>query len=395
MRRFLQFVFLAIFLSPAFSQTYSRQEVGVGISSISNTPITASADGFISSYHQYVGPLARYTWNLSPSLALEGETSFHFGNRNIYSFENNDGDLLLVGGVKAGWRGKRFGVFEEFKPGVTWYHNGNEVESYPVIKSAGIGYFTLQQGAVLEYYPTRRMIWRLDAGQTLVGQFDHNIIQNSTIRVFAAGAVPDHLTLSLSASYRLGELRDENEREPRKGAVDLGMLFALHIREHLLNQDLRPDRGLGGWLSVLVSKNLSLDAAGFRLPQDDHTYYAQDGGPATEIFGGLKAGIRRDRVGIFAKARPGLVRFDHALKELAEPAPGSYVVYGRPIGNPALDVGGVFEVYPSKHTLLRADAGNVLIHYRGETVIAPLGNVTYLPVTKSSMLFTFGAGWRF
>jgi hypothetical protein len=390
-----RFLFLALLACVpwAGAQSYSRQEVGVGASAVSNTPITWTADGPVSSYHVFAGPLARYTWNLSPSLALEGDVSFHFANRNYFSGAN-DGDLLVAGGMKAGWRGKRFGVFEEFKPGVTWYHNGIE-EVYPVVKYFDVGYFTLQQGAVLEYYPSRRLIWRLDAGQRLLAQFDHTTLDTSTLRVYSAGAVPTHLSLSVDASYRLGELREEDESVPRKGAADLGIFFPLQIREHMQNQDLRPDRGLGGWFSVPASRYLSLDAAGFRLPQDDRTYYAQDGGPATEIFGGLKAGIRRDRMGYFAKVQPGVVRFDHGLADLDQTGPSTFVIHRRPIDNFAWDTGGVFEVYPSSHTVLRVDAGNVFIHYHAETITAPTGILYYPPVRKSSILFAFGAGWRF
>ncbi|MGO8758914.1 MAG: hypothetical protein ACLQG3_12395 [Terracidiphilus sp.] len=377
----------------AHTQVYSRQEIGTGASLVSNTPTDFTSTGTVSHYQIYTGPLLRYTWNLSPSLALEGDASFPAHDRNDFS-DAQSGDLLMTAGVKAGWRGRRFGVFEEIKPGGVWYPNGIE-EISPVIAYFNVGYFVLQQGGVFEWYPARRIVWRVDVGQILKAQFDHTISNTPEVRAFLAGAVEPHLLFSLSASYRLGALREERESAPNAGRADLGFLFPLNIREHLEAEDLRPDRGFGGWGSVSVLCDLSLDAAVLRLPEDDQTHGAQDGGPSTEVFGGLKAGIRRSRMGYFVKFRPGFIRFDHGLAALYQTGSSSWDIQSRPLRNLALDMGGVLEVYVSKHVLLRADASNVYIHYHGQTVPKSIGNIYTSPVGKSSILFLFGAGWRF
>jgi hypothetical protein len=89
----------------------------------------------------------------------------------------------------------------------------------------------------------------------------------------------------------------------------------------------------------------------------------------TGLFG-LKAGMRTERFGLFAKVRPGFLTFDDALREetiLVTPGP-----LGTPIGilsslrfgrltQPALDLGGVVEYYPARHWAFRWDLGDTLV----------------------------------
>jgi hypothetical protein len=71
--------------------------------------------------------------------------------------------------------------------------------------------------------------------------------------------------------------------------------------------------------------------------------------------------------------------------------------------SPVLDVGGVWEVYPSHHTILRFDAGSATIFYQPKSVwqYLPSGNgevgTKYaIPEnTQTGLLLGFGAGIRF
>jgi hypothetical protein len=63
--------------------------------------------------------------------------------------------------------------------------------------------------------------------------------------------------------------------------------------------------------------------------------------------------------------------------------------------DPALDTGGVVEIYPIRHFLMRAEAGNVSLFYREKTVIEQ-GQPAKIPGSEhASMLLLFGAGYRF
>jgi hypothetical protein len=85
-------------------------------------------------------------------------------------------------------------------------------------------------------------------------------------------------------------------------------------------------------------------------------FFLPDEGPpyATQGLFGIKAGTRTKHVGIFAKARPGFQT--------------NFVVNDREQAVFALDVGGVVEVYPNRHVVLRFDAGDVIIPFGNRLV---------------------------
>jgi len=70
----------------------------------------------------------------------------------------------------------------------------------------------------------------------------------------------------------------------------------------------------------------------------------------TEAVAGLRAGLRFGGVGIFAKARPGIVRLtDHQVRWLTD----SGKIRG------ALDLGAAVELYPSTRLVIRIDLGGL------------------------------------
>ena len=70
----------------------------------------------------------------------------------------------------------------------------------------------------------------------------------------------------------------------------------------------------------------------------------------TEAVFGLKAGGRMRRIGLFGKARPGLMY-------------SSEVWSGGSDTNFAMDLGGVFEYYSSPRTLVRLDASDLMVQF--------------------------------
>jgi hypothetical protein len=73
---------------------------------------------------------------------------------------------------------------------------------------------------------------------------------------------------------------------------------------------------------------------------------------------GIKAGIRRNRLGLFGKVRPGFHSYAAALStNLTAPPPFERVT------NFVEDLGGVVEYYASPRTVLRFDASDVHIYY--------------------------------
>jgi hypothetical protein len=138
---------------------------------------------------------ARVGYNLNQHFAVEGEASFfpetHLGN------EQSGSKAQGFVGVKAGRRGKYTGLFAKARPGVmaigeiTSGFDCNRT-SFGSACRTNHGQFAFDAGAVAEFYPSRRSIIRIDAGDTMVnirrgsrgllgqpaptsGEFTHNL----------------------------------------------------------------------------------------------------------------------------------------------------------------------------------------------------------------------------
>lgn len=114
--------------------------------------------------------------------------------------------------------------------------------------------------------------------------------------------------------------------------------------------------GIGGRFSYNLNEYAALDA--------ELNYFStgEVNLDRTQGLFGVKAGRRfgsSPKVGLFVKARPGFMRFH------GERVPGASVNGTTKF---ALDLGGVLELYPSKRTVVRIDAGDTIIFYNGETV---------------------------
>jgi hypothetical protein len=85
------------------------------------------------------------------------------------------------------------------------------------------------------------------------------------------------------------------------------------------------------------------------------------GGTRTQGLFGIKVGKRGEKFGVFGKVRPGFMRFSNVGNcpggELARCTVGGRSEF-------ALDIGGVFEYYPTRRFVIRFDAGDTIIHYR-------------------------------
>jgi outer membrane protein with beta-barrel domain len=145
------------------------------------------------------------------------------------------------------------------------------------------------------------------------------------------------------------------------------------------SRELQP--GFGGRIGYNITNNIGVEAevnffpgaGSFSVPDQFK------GGHKIQGLFGVKAGKRLEKVGIFGKARPG---FLYASKADLEPRPGilCIAIFPPPAGcsqttsktNFAFDVGGVVEVYPTKRTILRFDAGDTIIRLSERTVSATL-----------------------
>ena len=180
------------------------------------------------------------------------------------------------------------------------------------------------------------------------------------------------------------------------------------------SRELQP--GFGGRLGYNLTSNLAVEAEVNFFPGAGSYGVPEPftGGNKVEGLFGVKAGKRFEKVGVFGKARPG---FLHASKGDIRPRPDTLCVaiFPPPAGcfetisktNFALDLGGVVEVYPTKRTIIRFDAGDTMV-FLGKrnipAIVNPLAGslapsfLTIIPApaeTTHNFQFNVGVGFRF
>jgi hypothetical protein len=198
---------------------------------------------------------------------------------------------------------------------------------------------------------------------------------------------------------------DENHFEVG-GQFSLLTLTTRTLNGGTLGEDQSSIPGFGGRFGYNFSKYFALESEVNFFPRDRDV----EGGRKTQGLFGVKAGKRFERVGVFAKARPGFVRFEKG--DYFQPG-GCPQVFPFPLGcfrpvartNFAIDLGGVIEVYPSKNTLIRFDAGDTIIRFGRRNVAvqqAPpffgptgLGVITRPAETSHNFQASAGFGFRF
>ena len=155
--------------------------------------------------------------------------------------------------------------------------------------------------------------------------------------------------------------------------------------------------GVGGRFTFDVAPWLAAEAEVTFFPHDDalirsaETPGIEYHRRRTEALFGAKIGVRGERAGLFAKVRPGLTSLSHtgvschgdqcALILLALPEYRTEF---------ALDLGGVFEFYPSPRFVTRFDFGDTMIRHRS---FAP--PCAARECTSHNFNTRFGVGVRF
>lgn len=145
----------------------------------------------------------------------------------------------------------------------------------------------------------------------------------------------------------------------------------------------RTEPGFGGRFTYNLNRIFSLEAAGYFFPKE--CFSCANPGRVIQAVGGVKVGKRFESWGIFAKARPGIVRFSKGEFDLvpigSATPPTSFEVIRNSVTSFAADIGGVLEFYPSKRIVTRFDAGDTIIHFTRRTN----NQITFDPFTNTSV----------
>lgn len=138
--------------------------------------------------------------------------------------------------------------------------------------------------------------------------------------------------------------------------------------------------GIGGRLTYNINKYAAIDGEIAHFPQNPSGNFGE-----SQAFAGVKAGIRNEKFGLFAKARPGFVRFGGDFFKVRNGGAKSYF---------AMDVGGVFEFYPNSRVIIRADVGDTIIRF-GNDRIQTGSAAAISPGTTHNLQTGIGIGFRF
>jgi hypothetical protein len=173
--------------------------------------------------------------------------------------------------------------------------------------------------------------------------------------------------------------------------------------------DKRYESGFGGRFTFNVTESLALESE-FNFTPSTRTINElirsgitptrrSSGGEKTQFLAGVKYGYRGKRFGVFAKARPGFIRFN-AFESIdfqfvvqspdGQPKDILIGVSEKPATFFNVDIGGVFEYYPTKKTVIRFDAGDTIIRFHGQDPKAI--NPSF---TRHNLQMNLGVGFRF
>jgi len=154
------------------------------------------------------------------------------------------------------------------------------------------------------------------------------------------------------------------------GAFELGAQTTL-LR---LSNFGQTNAGIGGRASFDLSRWATVEAEINFTPRDNATFTSTSlsGDVLRTVYHrrradglfGAKIGVRGDRIGAFARVRPGFVRLtDKGIECVGQMCILALFMRPEYHTEAALDLGGTFEFYPSARTVARFDLGDLMIRH--------------------------------
>lgn len=410
----------------AYAQQQSNEpakiEVGAHFTSIIGREIQPQ---FFDRVKSEAGIGARFSYNLNRHIALEAEGNF-LPHPESGGFDSDN--LIVQGqfGLKAGKRFEKFGVFAKARPGflsvgeiviqtgTTTIDINGQPQVFPVLDLRRQNFFSLDLGGVLEFYPTRRILVRFDAGDTMVHLGDARTVSFTLTPPQPPFPRTAHnFQFSSGIAFRFlnpepavqdtGSIASVGERR-----FEAGVQFtSLRLREfsqfqlgNLGFEGVDIQSGFGGRLTYNFTRSIGVEVQTDFFPVELFGFgNGRAGGHMLQVQVGPKIGKRFERFGVFGKVRPGAVSFSKTMEwDLLTPNLSFNRFHVERRNHFSLDVGGVVEFYPSPRIVTRFDAGDTIIRY-GTTRI-PTGALRepsmLLPAeTRHQFQFSAGVGFRF
>jgi len=150
--------------------------------------------------------------------------------------------------------------------------------------------------------------------------------------------------------------------------------------------------GLGGRFGYNINRYLAVDAEASFMPAR-HLGNNQLG-QKVQGFIGARTGMHSRYIGVFAKARPGVMSIGEVTSGFNCSGNGFGTICRPSHNNFALDAGGIVELYPASRMIIRFDAGDTIVRIRNATPGILIAPVTTSETTHNFQ-FSVGFGYRF
>lgn len=179
-RKLFSKVIIAVFCVLSSSQANAQDN-----SSVEVKKFELGADfSTLSNFQTRLGLGGRFTYNLNSHIALEA-AGYFFPQECNFCGGNSGRTTQGLFGVKIGKRFSKWGIFAKVRPGVVSTSKGEfdfVLLSNPPTTALSFAFvskrstnFAVDFGAVLEFYPTKRLITRMDFGITGVNHGQRTI----------------------------------------------------------------------------------------------------------------------------------------------------------------------------------------------------------------------------
>ena len=408
-------------ISAQQSNEPAKVEVGVHFTSLTGSEIQPQFGSGRTKSEPGIG--ARFTFNLTRHIALEAEG-------NLFSLPEFDGfsgdDLIVQGqfGIKAGKRFEKFGVFAKARPGflsagdilvqtgTTTIVVNDQPTVFPVLEARRQTFFTMDVGGVLEFYPSRRILIRFDAGDTIMNLGDARTASFSLTPFappldrtthnfqFSSGVAFRFLNPEPAQDTATPASRSERKFEAGVQFSSLRLKFFSRFQNSTLGfEGVDVQAGFGGRLTYNFNSHIAAEVQTDFYPNELPNFAnGRGGGNIWQVQAGPKIGKRFDSFGVFGKIRPGVVSFSNALIFDLDQNPFSRQFHFDRRTYFSMDLGGVPEFYPSPRILVRFDGGDTIIRY-GDTDVPTF--IQSMPVehipeeARHQFQFSAGIGFRF
>ena len=340
----------------------------------------------------------RFSWNLSPSLAVDTEFNFYPEDYTPRSVQDGGRVFSLFAGVKAAAiRRDKFAIFGKIRPGLVTFGNVPVQTSALNVENRKLTHFATDLGGVFEYYVSPRWILRTDVGVTLIKIDSRTVSLGPNGFILAPGTLRPAFQFSTGVSYRIGELQTREDEE-NDGTFDTERKWeaagqiVTQTRERSTPQDVITQPGLGGRVTYDLLPYVSLEAAMTFFVRSEGNISGLEGGRSIQTLLGVKAGVHHEKMGYFLRLRPGFQTFTRAISSID---PNTLAVQTSSKTHPALDLGGGIEVYTSKRTVLRFDAGDTLLFLGSNSFTFGTQTVAEDGGTRNTLQLGASFGWRF